>query len=231
MRVAERERALELCQQGGVGLRQRGSGLRLRALCRGVWLQIDVVPAQEALVPVEQRALQQPVQRALRSAQQLRREGHGGRGGQGADGLADVAHGARDDEPLLRARHGHVQQAHLLRERLGQQLRRDRLPRDGRVFHAVLQIRALRPQTERRVHEHACARIGFVEQARRVAQKHERELQPLGFVDAQDAHAAALAAGDGGLFALGRLPLHPEQEAVQPARAGALKLLRQVEQE
>ena len=81
------------------------------------------------------------------------------------------------------------------------------------------------------MHEHARARVGFVEQARRVAQKHERELQPLGFVDAQDAHAAALAAGGGGLFALGLLPLHPEQEAVQPARAGALKLLRQIEQE
>ena len=70
VRVAERERALELCQQGGVGLRQRGSGLRLRALCRGVWLQIDVVPAQEALVPVEQRALQQPEQGAGHAAQQ-----------------------------------------------------------------------------------------------------------------------------------------------------------------
>ena len=50
-------------------------------------------------------------------------------------------------------------------------------------------------------------------------------------MDAQDAHAAALAAGDGGLFALGLLPLHPEQKAVQPARTGALKLLRQIEQQ
>ena len=231
MPIAERERTPELRQQGGIRLRQRGFGFRFRALCRGVRLQIDVVPAQEALVPVEQRALQQPVQRALRSAQQLRREGHGGRGGQGADGLADVAHGARDDEPLLRARHGHVQQAHLLRERLGQQLRRDRLPRDGRVFHAVLEIRALRPETEHRVHEHALACVGFVEQARRVAQKHERELQPLGFVDAQDAHAAALAAGGGGLHTLGLLPLHPEQETVQPTRTRLFKLLRKIEQE
>ena len=81
------------------------------------------------------------------------------------------------------------------------------------------------------MHEHACARIGFVEQARRVAQEHERELQPLGFVDAQDAHAAALAAGGGGLHTLGLLPLHPEQEAVQPARARLFKLLRKIEQE
>ena len=87
------------------------------------------------------------------------------------------------------------------------------------------------PEAERRVHEHARARVGFVEQARRVAQKHERELQPLGFVDAQDAHAAALAAGGGGLHTLGLLPLHPEQEAVQPARTRLFKLLRKIEQE
>ena len=75
------------------------------------------------------------------------------------------------------------------------------------------------------MHKHGRAQILLIERFRAIGQHDDREFQPLGFMDGQDAHRAAARPGVDGLPVL-PTPGHAAQQRRKPEQAPAATLLK-----
>ena len=169
----------------------------------------------------------QPAGHAPGAHQRLRRERRLRRGAQLFQLPFRVGEGGGDEQAFLCARHGDVQQAHLLAQILALKAFGDGHAGERGVADALLGVDNARPETELRVDEHGLLPLGEVEAPRGIAEKDHREFEALGLVDGQDLHRRDVAARGGLLPALGQRA-EPEHEAVQAAVAAALKALGQL---
>ncbi|MCG3181364.1 MAG: hypothetical protein BIFFINMI_03751 [Phycisphaerae bacterium] len=147
-----------------------------------------------------------------------------------------VAVGADQDQPLAGPRHRDVEQPHLLHRRLQLQLPGDQPMRQRRVADPPSAIQPPQAHQQAAVEEHVVLHVVAVELVLQVRQHDDREFQPLGPVDGQDADdVVGFAKGAGRSEILpGRLQFVQEpQEPRQPLTREGVELprpRRQVEQ-
>ena len=148
-------------------------------------------PHFQVPLTVGEGGVYQPVHRGGGRGKHLAR--HWARHGGGGlfDKLLRILHGRGDIKPLARPRQRHVEKAHLLRKHLPFQPQAYGVSRKAWVFYAPRGVCHLRAEAELRVHQHRVAAVLPVEAARRVAQEHHRELQPLGLVHRHYLHRRA----------------------------------------
>ena len=135
------------------------------------------------LAAVREDRRDEPVQRARGVRERLGRDRALRGGAQRRDQLFRILDAGAHDEPFFRARHRHVQQAHLLREALACEAACDRGAGERGILRAALEIRDLRAEAEHGMDEHARAALAQVEAVREVAEEHDGEFQALGLVD------------------------------------------------
>ena len=158
---------------------------------------------QGKLLPADGRPQFAPLRPGQRSEQEpLTHTGaprqHPGVGGVG-DTLRQVpqvsppiGQGVGQDQLLLGPGHGHIEQAHLLRQQFLLQGQRHPGPGQGGKLHHSLPVQSLGPQAQPRVKENRLLQIPIVDPPSQAAEKDHRVLQPFGAVDGEDFHPGLL---------------------------------------
>ena len=139
-----------------------------------------------------QQGQQQPLPRRTGGGHRLRHHRRAGQRREIPQLLLHVLSAVQQDQLLLGPGHGHIEQAHLLRQQFLLQGQRHPGPGQGGKLHHSLPVQSLGPQSQPRVKENRLLQIPIVDPPSQAAEKDHRVLQPFGAVDGEDFHPGLL---------------------------------------
>ncbi len=193
---------------------------------------LGVSPAQDLPLRPGQNGQQHPLGHAGTVQQCLRLHRRSGHGHQLLDIPLSPRQSAGQYQLLLGPGHGDIKKPQLLRHHLPVHLPGHRPAGQGGILYHSLRVQSLWPHPQPGMKQHGLGLIGAVELPGHAREKHHRKLQPLGPVDAHDAHPARplLLPLDRGIFLLLQ-PLEVCEKVKQALMAPLLKLPGQLGQQ
>ena len=197
------------------------------AVRRGDLMGLGQVPQLSSLRAVQSRK-QNPMAHALGLPAQCLHAPHGKRRCQNINRLRTVGigYGIGHHQPILWPGHGYIQHPHLFTDRLLPDPVRNGQFSQRRIADTLLRIRHLDPQTQGLVTQQLLSGIDHIEPVGQVHQKHHREFQALGLVDAHNSHSIFVLRRRPGQ-SLFRRPLQVLQEPLQCAQLPLLEACSQ----
>ncbi len=167
-------------------------------LCEGKIFRLlsGQIPQRRGLPPAQQRQ-QNPLRHGPPAVHSFRRHRQGRQSPQLLHPPPGGGHGSGENQLLLGPGHAHVQHPHLLGPGLPAHEAGYRLPGNGGIANAAVQVNVQRPQPQAGMNQHRGLQVSPVEPFPQVCQEDNGEFQSLGLVDAHDLHAAGGRAGCG----------------------------------